>query len=70
MRALKALTTGVPTATAEEVSALTAVQFAAHATLHQAMVSQAVVIHDLFVTALGSSTSSHAAIEATNMVTL
>ena len=51
--AAAAPTAGVVPAVADEVSALTAAQFAAHAAMYQAVAVQAAAIHDLFVTTLG-----------------
>lgn len=59
-------TTGVIPAAADEVSALTAAQFAAHAQLYQAMAAQATAIHEQFVAALGTSAASYATAEAAN----
>ena len=64
--AAAAPTTGVVPAAADEVSALTAAQFAAHGALYQAVSAQATAIHDLFVTTLGTSAGSYAATEAAN----
>ena len=64
--AAAAPTTGVVPAAADEVSALTAAQFAAHAQLYQAIGAQAAAIHELFVTTLGTSAGSYAAAEAAN----
>ena len=64
--AAAAPTTGVVPAAADEVSALTAAQFAAHAALYQAVSAQATAIHELFVTTLGTSAGSYAATEAAN----
>jgi hypothetical protein len=64
--AAAAPTTGVVPAAADEVSALTAVQFAAHAQLYQAVSQQAAAIHELFVNTLGISSGSYAATEAAN----
>lgn len=61
-------TTGVIPAAADEVSALTAAQFAAHAQLFQAVAAQAAAIHEQFVTTLGVSSASYAATEAANAV--
>ena len=61
-------TTGVVPAAADEVSALTAVQFAAHAQLYQALSAQAAAIHEMFVNTLGASAGSYAATEAANAV--
>jgi PE family protein len=57
-------TTGVVPAATDEVSALTAAQFAAHAQMYQAVSAQAAAIHEMFVTTLGTSASSYAATEA------
>lgn len=59
-------TTGVVPAAADEVSALTAAQFAAHAELYQAVSAQAAAIHEMFVNTLGVSAGSYAATEAAN----
>ncbi len=59
-------TTGVIPAAADEVSALTAVGFAAHAARYQAVSAQAAAIHDMFVATLGASAGSYAATEAAN----
>jgi hypothetical protein len=64
--AAAAPTTGVVPAAADEVSALTAAQFAAHAAMYQAVAAGAAAIHDLFVTTLGTSAGSYAATEAAN----
>jgi hypothetical protein len=61
-------TTGVVPAAADEVSALTAAQFAAHAQLYQAVSAQAAAVHDLFVTNLAASADSYAATEAANTI--
>jgi hypothetical protein len=66
--AAAAPTTGVVPAAADEVSALTAAQFAAHAQLYQAVSAQAAAIHEMFVTTLSTSASSYAATEAANAV--
>ncbi|WP_375488588.1 PE family protein [uncultured Mycobacterium sp.] len=59
-------TTAVVPAAADEVSALTAAQFAAHAQMYQAIGAQATAIHELFVSTLGISAGSYAATEAAN----
>ena len=59
---------GVVPAAADEVSALTAVQFAAHAAMYQAVSAQAAAINELFVATLGTSAGSYAATEAANAV--
>jgi hypothetical protein len=64
--AAAAPTTGVVPAAADEVSALTAVQFAAHAEMYQAVSAQAAAIHEMFVNTLGISAGSYAATEAAN----
>ena len=66
--AATALTTGVIPAAADEVSALTAAQFAAQAGRYQAVSAQAAAVHDLFVNALGTSAGSYAATEAANAI--
>jgi hypothetical protein len=66
--AAAAPTTGVVPAAADEVSALTAAQFAAHAQMYQAVSAQAAEIHDMFVNTLGTSAGSYAATEAANAV--
>jgi PE family len=62
--AAAAPTTGVVAAAADQVSALTAAQFAAHAQMYQAI--NAAAIHELFVNTLGMSSGSYAATEAAN----
>jgi hypothetical protein len=64
--AAAAPTTGVVPAAADEVSALTATQFAAHAQMYQAIGAQAAAIHEMFVNTLGISAGSYAATEAAN----
>ena len=64
--AAAAPTTGVVPAAADEVSALTAAQFAAHAAMYQAISAQAAAIHEMFVNTLGISAGSYAATEAAN----
>jgi hypothetical protein len=64
--AAAAPTTGVIPAAADEVSALTAAQFAAHAQMYQAMAAQAAAIHEQFVATLGASSGTYAATEAAN----
>lgn len=59
-------TTGVVPAAADEVSALTATQFAAHAQIYQAVSAQAAAIHEMFVNTLQMSSGSYAATEAAN----
>lgn len=64
--AAAAPTTGVVPAAADEVSALTAAQFAAHASVYQAVSAQAAAIHEMFVATLNASGGSYAAAEAAN----
>jgi PE family len=64
--AAEAPTTGVVPAAADEVSALTAAQFVAHAQMYQAVSAQASAIHEMFVNTLGTSAASYAAVEAAN----
>jgi hypothetical protein len=61
-------TTGVIPAAADEVSALTATQFATHAELYQTISAQAAAIHQQFVAALSASAGSYAATEAANAI--
>ena len=64
--ATAAPTTGVLPAAADEVSALTAAQFATHAEMYQAIIAQAAAIHEMFVNTLDTSAGSYAATEAAN----
>jgi hypothetical protein len=66
--AASAPTTGVIPAAADEVSALTAAQFAAHAQMYQAVSVQAAAIQEMFVNTLGASAGSYAATEAANAI--
>ncbi|MCV7030209.1 PE family protein [Mycobacterium sherrisii] len=59
-------TTGVVPAAADEVSALTAAQFAAHAQMYQSVSAQANAIHEAFVQTLRTSSGSYALTEAAN----
>jgi hypothetical protein len=61
-------TGGLVPAAADEVSALTAAQFALHAQLYQSIAGQAAVIHQMFATTLGVSAASYAATEAANAI--
>ena len=61
-------TTGVIPAAADEVSALTATQFAAHAAMYQAISAEAAAIHQQFVATLSTSAASYAATEAANAI--
>ncbi|CAM3326400.1 PE family protein [Mycobacterium colombiense] len=60
--------TGVAPAAADEVSLLTAAQFARHGQTFQALSAQAAAIHENFVTTLQVSAGSYAATEAANAV--
>jgi PE family len=64
--AAAAPTTGVIPAAADEVSALTAAQFAAHAQMYQDFSAQAAAIHEQFVATLAISAGSYLATEAAN----
>lgn len=66
--AAAAPTTGLIPAAADEVSALTAAQFAAHAHMYQAVSAQAAAIHEMFVNTLNTSAGSYAAAEAANAI--
>lgn len=64
--AATAPTTAVVPATADEVSALIAAQFAAHAIMYQAACTQAAAIQELFVATMRASAGSYAITEAAN----
>ena len=66
--AATAPTTGVAAAAADQVSALTAAQFAAHARMYQAVSVQAAAIHHMFVSTMAASGGSYAATEAANAI--
>ena len=66
--AAAAPTTGVLPAGADEVSALTATQFAAHAQIYQAVSAQAATVHDMFVGMLAAAADSYADAEAANAI--
>ena len=59
-------TTMLPPAASDEVSALTAALFAAHAQAYQEVSTQAAAIHEAFVKTLTLSSESYAATEAVN----
>lgn len=59
-------TTALVPAAADEVSALTAMQFAAHAQLYQAVSAQATAMHQMFVATLAASAGAYASTEAVN----
>ena len=61
-------TTGVVPAGADEVSALTATQFAMHAAMYQTISAQAAAIHQQFVATLSASAAFYAATEAANAI--
>jgi hypothetical protein len=58
---------GLVPATADEVSALTAAQFQAHAAMYQAVSAEAAAVHDMFVTTLTTSSGSYVATETNNV---
>jgi PE family len=64
--AAAATTTGVVPAGADEVSALTATQFAAHARIYQAISAEAAAVNDMFVATLAASAGAYADSEAAN----
>jgi hypothetical protein len=49
---------------ADEVSALTAAQFAPHAQIYQAVSAESAAIREMFVNSLGTSAGSHEAANA------
>jgi DNA-directed RNA polymerase subunit F len=53
-------------AAADEVSALTAIQFSAHAVQYQAVSAQAAVVRELLVTTLQAAADCYAATETAN----
>jgi hypothetical protein len=61
-------TTGLIPPASDEVSALTAMQFTAHAHAYQAVSAQAAAIHQMFVTMLAAGADSYATTEAANAV--
>jgi hypothetical protein len=61
-------TTGLIPPASDEVSALTAMQFATHARAYQAVTAQATAIHQIFVTMLADGADSYATTEAANAV--
>jgi hypothetical protein len=63
-------TMAVVPAAADEVSALTAAQFAAHAGVYQAVSAQAAAIHELFVAVLDACAGSYAATEAASAISM
>ena len=63
-----AVTTVLPPAAADEVSALTATQFSAHAAMYQAAGAQAMAVHELLVATLHATAGSYAATEISNAI--
>ena len=61
-------TTGLTPPASDAISALTAMQFTAHAHAYQAVSAQAVAIHQMFVTMLAAGADSYATTEAANAV--
>jgi PE family len=61
-------TTGLIPAAADEVSTLTAMQFATHAQMYQTVSAQATAMHQMLVTMLAASARSYATTEAANAV--
>ncbi len=59
-------TTGLAPAGTDEVSAMTAAQFTAHAQMYQSLAAQAAAIHDQFVATLTASAESYSITEAAN----
>ena len=66
--AAAAPTTGVVPAAADEVSAMTAAQFATHARMDQAVGAQSAAIHEMSANTLGTSAGSYAATAAANAI--
>jgi PE family len=60
--------TAVVSAAADEVSALTATQFAMHGQMHQHASAHAVAVHQVFTTTPAISAGSYAATEAANAI--
>ena len=59
-------TSGIVPAAADEVSALIAVQFAAHAHMFRSVSAQAAAVHEMLVNTLAASANSYAMTEAAN----
>ena|SRR5947209_18771692 len=59
-------TTALVPAAADEVSALTALQFTAHAHLYQTVSAQATAMHQMFVTMLAAAADAYASTEVAN----
>ncbi|HUH71544.1 MAG TPA: PE-PPE domain-containing protein [Mycobacterium sp.] len=64
------LTTGVPAAAADEVSAATAMLFNVYAQEYRAVIAQAVTFHDEFARALAAAGNAYADTEAANEVAM
>jgi hypothetical protein len=64
--AAAAPTTGVIPAAADQVSALTAAQFAAHGQMYQTIAARAAAIHEQFVATLNTAANTYAMTEAAN----
>ena len=64
--AASAQTTAVVPAAADEVSALTAAHFAAHAVVYQELTARAAAIHESFVDTLDASAGSYTIAETAN----
>ncbi len=62
------VTIALPPAAADEVSAMTATQFGAHAAMSQAVGAQAVAVHELMTATLFASAGSYAATETANAI--
>jgi hypothetical protein len=61
-------TTAVAPAGADEVSALTALQFGAHGGMYQAVGAMADMVHAMFTATMGVSAGSYEATEVTNTI--
>lgn len=66
--AAAAPTTSVIPAAADEVSALTAAQFANHAQTYQTVSAQAAAMHEMFVRIMSASAGSYEATEEANAI--
>jgi hypothetical protein len=66
-RDLHAVGEAIPAA-ADEVSALTATQFAMQAQTYQQVSAQSVAVHEVFATTLAIGAGSYAATEAANVI--
>jgi hypothetical protein len=63
-------TAGVIPAAADEVSLLTALQFATHAAMYQAAAAKGAAVHAMIVDALRTAAGSYAATESANAAIL